>query len=58
MVNIQNSQQHIKGVAQQAIGTVEKKLGHPIQGTVDQIKGKVNVVAAEIKSTIQKSKKI
>jgi hypothetical protein len=58
MTNIQNTGQNIKGVAQQAIGAVEKKLGHPVQGTIDQIKGRANVVAAQVKTKIQESKKI
>lgn len=53
MTHIQNASQHIKGNFQQAVGTIEKKLGHSVQGTTDQIKGKTNVAVSNLKDKIE-----
>jgi uncharacterized protein YjbJ (UPF0337 family) len=48
--------QHVKGKAQQAVGAIQKKVGYPVQGTINQIKGTANVAVAEAKSKLENSK--
>jgi uncharacterized protein YjbJ (UPF0337 family) len=56
MTSVQTVGQNIKGNVQQAVGAVEKKLGHPVQGTMDQLKGKANVAVSNLKSEMQKTR--
>lgn len=56
MTDVQTIKQNLTGKAQQVIGAVEKKMGHPVKGTITQIKGNANVAISEAKSNIQNSK--
>jgi uncharacterized protein YjbJ (UPF0337 family) len=56
MTHLQNVGQAVKGKTQQVIGTVQKKMGYPVKGTINQIKGKANVAIADVKSEILKEK--
>lgn len=48
--------QKIKGHAQEIKGNIEVAAGEPIHGNLDKIKGKANILAANIKMNLEKSK--
>lgn len=57
MATVGTVKQNVKGQVQQAVGAVEKKLGHPVKGTIDQLKGKTNVAVSEVKSKLHEKMK-
>jgi len=56
MGSVQNMGQKVKGGVQQVVGKVEEKMGSPLEGAVDTIRGKANVAAADMKNALQKAK--
>ena len=56
MSTVQTTAQGVKGSVQQVVGTIEKKLGHPVEGTIDQLKGKANVAVSDLKKEVEDSK--
>jgi uncharacterized protein YjbJ (UPF0337 family) len=54
MGKIQNIGQKIKGQAQEVKGKIEVAVGEPINGTIDKVKGRANIIAADIKTKINK----
>lgn len=56
MGKIQIMGQKIKGQAQEVKGKIEVAVGEPIHGTIDKVRGKANILAANIKMKIDNSK--
>lgn len=54
--NMQIAKQHITGKVQQVVGTVEKKMGKPVQGTITSIKGNANVAVSKVRAKIEDTK--
>ena len=48
--------QKVKGKSQQVKGSIEDASGQHIKGTIDRVRGKVNVAEAEIKDKVEESK--
>lgn len=45
--------QKVKGMAQQIKGDIEVKSGHKIKGTIDKVRGKANVIEADLRNTVE-----
>jgi uncharacterized protein YjbJ (UPF0337 family) len=41
--------QKIKGIAQQVKGEIEVKAGYPVEGAINKVRGKANIVVADIR---------
>jgi uncharacterized protein YjbJ (UPF0337 family) len=53
MVKLKNINQKLKGKLQQMKGDIEIAADKPIKGNIDKLKGKVNVVSADIKNNLE-----
>lgn len=56
MGKIQIMAQKLKGQAQVVKGKIEVAAGEPIHGSIDKVKGKANIIAANMKMNIENSK--
>lgn len=52
MGTLKNIGQKIKGKAQQIKGDVEIAAGHTVRGNIDKLRGKANVLEADVKTKI------
>lgn len=57
MATIQTLKQNLKGQTQQVVGAIEKKMGHPVKGTINQLKGKTNVAISDMKRKLHEKMK-
>jgi uncharacterized protein YjbJ (UPF0337 family) len=48
--------QNLKGRAQEVKGEIEIASGNKVKGTIDKIRGKANIVIADIKNKVETSK--